>query len=87
MVLLGTHGEFGFFQLNYFMNFLGLALAGLQQSARTQNKLLVFVLCVDLDHLGNLIRTRDSRPPAWRFCLTRSWGLGARHVHLSKPRG
>lgn len=73
-VLLGTHGELGFFQPNDFINFLGLALAGLQQSARTQNKPLIFVLCVDLNHLGNLVRTRDSLPPARRFRLTLGHG-------------
>lgn len=50
------------FQLDYFMNFPGLALAGFWHSARTQDKSLIFVLCVYQNHLGNFIEIQTPSP-------------------------
>lgn len=45
------------------MNFLDLVLAGLPQLARTQEKSLICVLCVDLNHLGSLLELETPAPP------------------------
>lgn len=59
MPLLETHRKSRFFQLDYIMNFLGLALAGLGHSARTQDKSLVVVLCVYQCHLRSSLEIPD----------------------------